>query len=84
MQKELDTCVVAVDISECALAYTDANAQRNGLYGAVVTRKSSWGEKLTDLHGKCGGVVSNPPYIPSHKLPILQPEVSKCAPHPPD
>lgn len=71
--------VIAVDISECALAYTNANAKRNGLQAAVSTRHSSWGERLTDLAGKCGGVVSNPPYIPTEKLSQLQPEVSKCA-----
>jgi release factor glutamine methyltransferase len=73
--------VIAADISAAALSYTALNAERLGVAAIVETRQSSWCQALGDVAGTCGGVVSNPPYIPSPKLAGLQPEVSRCRSH---
>jgi methylase of polypeptide subunit release factors len=69
--------VIAVDVCDIAVQYTRTNVRRQGLQDVVEVRRSCWGEALADMEGACGGVVSNPPYIPQHKLPYLQPEVSR-------
>ena len=73
--------MLAVDASRRALAYASTNVSRLQLQGAVDVREGNWCEfsGAAALEGQCGVVVSNPPYIPSHKLPDLQPEVSRCA-----
>jgi methylase of polypeptide subunit release factors len=72
--------VYAVDSSHLALAYAWANAKRLGLEDAVTVVEGSWCtfDEAGKLQGTCGVVVSNPPYIPSHKLADLQLEVSRC------
>jgi hypothetical protein len=71
--------VHAADVSDTALAYTALNAKRLSVSEHVTPVNSSWCSALGHLEGKCGGVVSNPPYIPHDKLSSLQPEVARCA-----
>ena len=70
--------VTAADVSAAALEYTRLNARRLGVEDVVDVRQSSWCQKLGHLTGACGGIVSNPPYIPHSKLAGLQSEVSRC------
>lgn len=65
----------AVDCSPAALAVAHQNAQALGLSHQIQFYQGSWCEPL-DLKGQLSGIVSNPPYIPSHLLPQLQPEVA--------
>lgn len=73
--------VHAVDLSPTAAATARTNARRLGLEHSVHVVQGSWAQPvLPDLAGACGGVVSNPPYIPSHCLPELQAEVARHEP----
>ncbi|WP_066381579.1 peptide chain release factor N(5)-glutamine methyltransferase [Anabaena sp. CA = ATCC 33047] len=71
----------AVDYSLEALAIAQENAQNLGLADRMRFYQGSWWQPLTALKGQFSGMVSNPPYIPSHILPTLQPEVVKHEPH---
>lgn len=71
----------AVDRSVEALAIAQENAQGLGFAERVRFYQGSWWEPLTALKGKLGGMVSNPPYIPSFIIPELQPEVAWHEPH---
>lgn len=80
------TAVHAVDVSPAAVAVARRNAARCGVAdpagGArVETHVGSWFEPL-DAKGleRFGGIVSNPPYIPSRDVPHLQPEVVRHEP----
>lgn len=72
--------VYAVDSSSHALAYARANVARLEVQDAVTVCEGSWCdfEGASKLVARCGVLVSNPPYIPSHKVAGLQPEVSRC------
>ncbi|XVF69336.1 hypothetical protein PTKIN_Ptkin11bG0072300 [Pterospermum kingtungense] len=72
--------VIATDLSPVAVAVAAFNVQRYGLQDMVEVRKGSWFEPLKDIRGKLGGVLSNPPYIPSGDIPGLQPEVGQHEP----
>ncbi len=67
--------VVAVDISPTALDIATANIQRYGLASRIQVVQGSWFEPLGSWAGQLGGLVSNPPYIPSAEVDRLQPEV---------
>jgi release factor glutamine methyltransferase len=71
----------AVDYSPAALAIAQQNAQQLGLAARIQFYQGSWWQPLSALKGQLSGMVSNPPYIPSHLLPSLQPEVAKHEPH---
>lgn len=71
--------VVAADVEAAALAYTALNAERLGVGPAIRVVESNWCGSLQHLAGQCAGVLSNPPYIPEHKLDSLQAEVARCA-----
>lgn len=64
---------LGIDISEEALAVARDNAAALGLDGRMALLRSDWttllGEETFDL------VVSNPPYIASHVIETLEPEV---------
>lgn len=64
---------LGIDISEEALAVARDNAAGLGLAGRVALLRSDWsavlGESTFDL------VVSNPPYIATHVIETLEPEV---------
>ncbi|WP_242060120.1 peptide chain release factor N(5)-glutamine methyltransferase [Oscillatoria sp. FACHB-1407] len=65
----------AVDFSEDALAIAQHNAQTLGFSHRIRFYQGSWFDPLSYLKGQLSGMVSNPPYIPSHLIPTLQPEV---------
>lgn len=72
--------VVAVDISDVAVSIARHNVQRYGLQNKVEVINGSWFAVLEDKKGKLAGVLSNPPYIPSHQIDSLQAEVAKYEP----
>ena len=71
----------AVDKSADALSIARENAQILGFPDKIKFYQGSWFEPLGSLKGKLGGMVSNPPYIPSQIVPTLQPEVAQHEPH---
>ena len=64
---------LGVDISEEALAVARDNAAHLGLAGRMALLRSDWTTALTDSDFDL--VVSNPPYIASHVIETLEPEV---------
>jgi release factor glutamine methyltransferase len=66
--------IIAVDISEAALAIADDNRRAHGLYSRVQLRRGNLLDPITD---KIDILVSNPPYIRSDRLTSLQEEVLK-------
>ena len=64
--------IIAVDISEAALAIADDNRRTHGLYSRVKLRRGNLLEPIID---KIDILVSNLPYIRSDKLTSLQEEV---------
>ncbi|MGD1931218.1 MAG: peptide chain release factor N(5)-glutamine methyltransferase [Leptolyngbyaceae cyanobacterium] len=73
--------VVAVDVSDTALAIARHNAVENGLGDRIQFLSGSWFEPLARGAGQLAGMVSNPPYIPSAIVPTLDPEVAHHEPH---
>lgn len=68
---------VGVDVSPEALAIARANADLLGLSDRAEFRHGSWGE---GLEGAFDAIVSNPPYIRSHEIAGLAPEVAHYEP----
>lgn len=71
----------AVERSPEALAIAIKNAQQYDFSDRIHFYQGDWWEPLASLKGQISGMVSNPPYIPSHDVPQLQPEVAKHEPH---
>ncbi len=63
---------LGLDISDAALAAAGANAQRTGLAGRSAFAKGGW---QSQAPGRFDIVVSNPPYIPTADIAMLDPEV---------
>uniref|UniRef100_A0A061QT22 Release factor glutamine methyltransferase n=1 Tax=Tetraselmis sp. GSL018 TaxID=582737 RepID=A0A061QT22_9CHLO len=72
--------VWAVDASPEAARWANVNVIRHGLQDAVRVAVGKWGEPLAPVAGELAGILSNPPYIPSEKLPTLQAEVRRHEP----
>ncbi|ERN40870.1 protein-(glutamine-N5) methyltransferase, release factor-specific [Rubidibacter lacunae KORDI 51-2] len=70
----------ATDIEADALKVARANASTAGVGDRVRFYCGSWYEPLAHLRGRLSGCVSNPPYIPSHEIDCLQPEVARHEP----
>ncbi len=77
-----DAKIYAVDISEKALRVAIENARRQGVEDRIDFIQGNLFEPFTvhgsqfTVHGsKFGLIVSNPPYIPSNDIDLLQPEV---------
>lgn len=66
--------VTALDVSPAALALARQNAAKHQLADRITFRQQG---NLQDLNPdqKFDLIISNPPYIPSHEIPTLQPEV---------
>jgi release factor glutamine methyltransferase len=64
---------LGVDVSEEALAVARENAANLGLAGRLALLRGDWTEGLADASFDL--VVSNPPYIASHVIETLEPEV---------
>ncbi|MBD2445144.1 peptide chain release factor N(5)-glutamine methyltransferase [Dolichospermum sp. FACHB-1091] len=71
----------AVDISAAALTVAQTNAKNLGFRDKIQFYHGSWWHPLEFLKGQFSGMISNPPYIPSHTVLTLQPEVVKHEPH---
>lgn len=71
----------AVDSSPEAIAVAQTNAKQLNLDSRIHFYSGSWWQPLTALQGECSAMVSNPPYIPSHRVSSLQPEVALHEPH---
>ena len=72
-----DATGCGIDLSEAALAIADANAAALGLTDRVRFIRGSWG---AGLNGQYDLIVSNPPYIPSADIALLEPEVARYEP----
>jgi release factor glutamine methyltransferase len=71
----------AVDVSEAALAVARQNAERCGVADRIAFYQGSWMAPIAHLRHTLQGLISNPPYIPSHEVLTLQPEVTRHEPH---
>jgi release factor glutamine methyltransferase len=70
--------VVAVDVSEDALALARENLARADVDGRVELRR---GDLLAGIAGPFDLVVSNPPYVPRAEYDSLQPEIRLYEPY---
>jgi release factor glutamine methyltransferase len=68
---------LGVDLSPAALAVAADNARHLGLSGRVGFRQGDWGAGLDDAFDI---LISNPPYIESAVVPMLEPEVARYDP----
>lgn len=64
---------VGVDISADALAVAQRNADCHGLSERVEFRAGNW---FAQMQGKFDVIVSNPPYIGTDEIALLEPEVA--------
>lgn len=69
-----NSLAIAVDISEAALEVAKFNAQKFHVDGRI---KFFCGDLFSPLTGKFDAIVSNPPYISTSSLEILQSEVQR-------
>jgi release factor glutamine methyltransferase len=69
--------VVAIDLSEKALAVAARNAERHNLIGRIDFVRT---DLLQGMSGTADLIVSNPPYVPDRDAPIVQPEVGRYEP----
>ncbi len=76
-----EATIHGVDASSAALEVARANVAAYSLESVIHLYQGSWLQPLTHLKGHLSGVVSNPPYIPSQQVPVLQPEVTRHEPH---
>lgn len=72
-----DATGVGVDASEAALAVARHNAEALGLQSRVDLRVGDWAQGINE---RFDVVVSNPPYIATHEILSLQPEVARFEP----
>ena len=68
-------CVFASDLSSAALAVAKNNAEQNG--AEIEFTESDLFENIT---GKFNVIISNPPYIKTEDIPLLDPEVKNYEP----
>jgi len=73
----LNTNVTAVDISEYALNTAKQNALNNNVYDKINFVKSNI---FSDINDKYDVIISNPPYIESDTIQILEPQVKNFEP----
>jgi release factor glutamine methyltransferase len=69
--------VLALDTSEDALEVTRLNLERTGLSTRVELGRADF---LQGIEGPFDLVVSNPPYVREHELPLVEPEVRDWEP----
>ncbi|MDX1953067.1 MAG: peptide chain release factor N(5)-glutamine methyltransferase [Verrucomicrobiota bacterium] len=74
-----DASAVALDISAAALEVAQRNVARHGLQGRIELWESDGFSAIPGLM-QFDLIVSNPPYIPSHEIDSLQPEVKEFDP----
>lgn len=69
---------VGVDISERALAVTQANAEKHHVEDRLTLRRADLYDGISE---KFDLIVSNPPYVPREQISGLQTEVARYEPH---
>ncbi|MDJ0702347.1 MAG: peptide chain release factor N(5)-glutamine methyltransferase [Leptolyngbyaceae cyanobacterium MO_188.B28] len=73
--------IYAVDRSGEALAIAHKNALQMHLENRIEFLQGNWFQPLEGCQDKLGGMVSNPPYIPSQAVLALSPEITRHEPH---
>ncbi len=73
--------ILAVDLSPEALQVAAQNIDRYQVGSQIELIQGCWFEPLGSRAGGLGGLVSNPPYIPTAEIDRLQPEVRLHEPH---
>jgi len=66
----------ASDRSEKAVLVAEGNAEKNLLYGAILFFVGDWFCPIKNNISKFDMIVSNPPYIPTHVIAGLEPEIA--------
>ncbi len=73
--------IIATDVSVRALSLAEYNARQNGVRNIVFKRGSLFSPlRELRLDGRCGFIVSNPPYIPAADWETLPAEVREHEP----
>jgi len=67
--------IYATDSSQSALQVAATNIQNQNVADRVIIRDGNLAEPLLDLESQFDAVVSNPPYIPTRRIDLLEPEV---------
>ena len=73
-----DIRVLAVDISDAALALAQRNAELHAVADRVTFQRA---DVLDGVDGPFDLVLSNPPYLAASEAPLLQPEVARFEPY---
>jgi release factor glutamine methyltransferase len=68
---------VGIDVSTEALSVAQRNADRHGLAPRVDFAVGNW---FANVQGTFDVIVSNPPYIETDEIPLLDPEVAQYEP----
>ena len=68
--------IVATDISEAALAVATANAEHHGVAERITFRHGDMLQALDEDDGPFDAILSNPPYVTSHEMDDLEPELA--------
>ena len=76
-----DATIYAIDTSMDALAIAKLNSEQLSNGNQIQFYHGNWFEPVVHLKSKLSGMVSNPPYIPSKEVLVLQPEVTDHEPH---
>jgi len=71
-----DAAIVASDISAAALEIARQNAVRQGLDHRIEWVCGAWFSPFKEAGRPFHMIVSNPPYVPSHAIAGLQPEIA--------
>lgn len=69
-----------IAISYQPLSFSAENPTPQALHPKPLFYLGNWFEPLTHLKAQVTGMISNPPYIPSHEIENLQPEVREHEP----
>jgi release factor glutamine methyltransferase len=81
LAKELPSAVIwATDVSPAALEIARSNAAANGVAARVRFCQGDLFEAIDEFTGRFALIVSNPPYIRSAEIDVLEPEVSLWEP----
>lgn len=78
-KQHLNARIIASDISQDAIQLAKRNAVLHGVADRIDFREEN-GLALKDSE-RAHLIVSNPPYIPTKEIPLLQPEVKEFDPH---
>ena len=68
--------IVATDISEAALAVAADNAARHGVSDRIAFRIGDMFVAIGESDGPFDAILSNPPYVASHEMDDLEPELA--------